>query len=173
MSGVTDDDRTLILGLGNPLRGDDGLATAVLDALTQMPLPPAVTLLDSGTPGLDLLLLWEGYSRVIIVDAALMDLPPGTWRRFVLADVIIRSENTALQGTLHAAGLAEALALADALEALPEQLIIYGVQPQDVAWRPGLSAAVAATIPEICTAICQEITKPPAAIALPEAASDM
>ena len=79
-----------------------------------------VDLLDGGTPGLETVLLFEGYQRVIIVDAADMGLPPGTWRRFTPDTAQIRSSEAALGGTLHTAGLAEALALARALNLLPD-----------------------------------------------------
>ena len=45
---------TLILGLGNPLRGDDGVGTAVIANLRNHPdLPPDVDLVDGGTAGLE------------------------------------------------------------------------------------------------------------------------
>ena len=34
--------RTLVLALGNPLRGDDGVGAAVLDCLRMCALPPEV-----------------------------------------------------------------------------------------------------------------------------------
>lgn len=149
--------RTLVLGLGNPLRGDDGVATAVLEALRQTVAAwPHVAVMDGGTPGLETSLLWEGYSRVIIVDAADMGCPPGAWQRLTL-DAVQLSRGTTLHGTLHAAGLAEALELAAALERLPAELVIYGVQPQEIGWRPGLSAAVASAVPAVCAAIVDEI----------------
>jgi hydrogenase maturation protease len=71
---------TLVLALGNPLRGDDGVGAAVLNALPA--LPPGVTGMDGGTPGLGLVLSLQGYDRAIILDAAEMGEMPGTWRRF-------------------------------------------------------------------------------------------
>ena len=43
-------DETLVLALGNPLRGDDGAAGAVLAQLAGLPLPDTVVLRDGGTP---------------------------------------------------------------------------------------------------------------------------
>jgi hydrogenase maturation protease len=163
--------KTLVLGLGNPLRGDDGLGTAVIAALAASALPPHVDLLDGGTPGLETVLLWQGYERVLIVDAAQMNLPPGTWRSFSLQEAALHGGDTALKGTLHNAGLAEAVALAEALDALPADLLIFGVQPQETSWAAGLSEVVKTAVPAVCAAILSEIEKPPAAHAAPEASN--
>ena len=147
--------RTLVLALGNPLRGDDGVGAAVLAALAELPdLPGGVTLLEGGTPGLETVLLLEGYARAIVVDAADMGRQPGAWARFTPADV---SLGTGAGGNLHSAGLAEALALGGALGILPAEIVIYGVQPALVGWEPGLSDDVRAAVPEVCRAIRQEV----------------
>ena len=140
---------TLVLALGNPLRGDDGVGAAVLDALPA--LPAGVTGLDGGTPGLGLVLSLQGYDRTIIVDAAEMGEAPGTWRRFT--PDCLRTRDSVLRGTLHDAGLAEALVLGEALGVLPSEVLIFGVQPGEIGWAPGLTAAVAAAIPGLCEAI--------------------
>ncbi len=147
---------TLILALGNPLRGDDGAGTAVIEALRDHPLPPDVELLDGGTPGLETVLYFQGRSRAIVVDAADMGLEPGEWRRFTLGDIRLKSNDMALRGTLHYAGLAEAVALAEAMDALPAELIIYGIQPQSIGWQPGLSDAVRTAVKEVARQIVHE-----------------
>lgn len=140
---------TLVLALGNPLRGDDGVGAAVLNALPA--LPPGATGLDGGTPGLGLVLSLQGYDRAIIVDAAEMGEIPGTWRRFTPDG--LRTPDSDLHGTLHDAGLAEALLLGEALGTLPSEIIIFGIQPGEIGWAPGLTPAVAAAIPGLCEAI--------------------
>ena len=146
---------TLVLSLGNPLRGDDGVGTAVLTLLAAYPIiPPGVVLLDGGTPGLETVLLLEGYQKVIIIDAADMGLEPGAWRRFSSAKLAAQEAN--LTGTLHQAGLAEALELADALNMLPDEVIIFGVQPGEIGWEPGLSVGVETAVSEVCKAILAE-----------------
>jgi hydrogenase maturation protease len=140
---------TLVLALGNPLRGDDGVGAAVLKALPA--LPPGVTGLDGGTPGLGLVLSLQGYDRAIILDAAEMGERPGTWRRF--APDSLRTSDSNLHGTLHDAGLAEALVLGEALGILPSEVIIFGIQPGEVGWSTGLTPAVAKAIPGLCEAI--------------------
>lgn len=155
--------RALVLGLGNPLRGDDGAGPATIAALRALPLPPHVELIDGGTPGLETVLVWQGYGRVYIVDAAQMGMAPGAWRRFTLQEAQLEQAPDALQGTLHAAGLAEAVALAAALEALPEALVIFGVEPRATAWGMGLSTEVETAVSQVCRALAAELQEPPPA----------
>ena len=108
-------------------------------------------LTDGGTAGLETVLLLQGYQCAIIIDAADMGLDPGTWRRFTVAEAALTTSG--LRGTLHQAGLGDALALGEALGILPNEIIVYGVQPEDIGWSPGLSAPVRAAIPEICASI--------------------
>ncbi|MBK8987754.1 MAG: hydrogenase maturation protease [Chloroflexi bacterium] len=152
--------KTLVLALGNLLRGDDGVGTAVCQSLLAYhPLPEGVELLDGGTPGLETALLLEGCQRAIIIDAADMGLPPGEWRRFLPGDGRLPSRDAHLRGTMHYAGLAEALALGDALGILPPEVVIYGIQPEDVGWQEGLSAAVATAVPQVAAAVWRELSR--------------
>jgi hydrogenase maturation protease len=145
---------TLVVALGNLLRGDDGVATAVLTTLaTTHPLPETVTLLDGGTPGLETALLFQGVDHVIIIDAAEMGKPPGYWQRIDFATAKLIGNPDAFKGTLHDAGLAEAILLADALNILPTKLQIFGIQPQAIGWEPGLSDVVAGVVKEVSTAV--------------------
>ncbi|MCZ7546784.1 MAG: hydrogenase maturation protease [Anaerolineae bacterium] len=137
---------TLVLALGNPLRGDDGVGAAVLERLAQAGPPPGATLLDGGTPGLETVLLLQHCARAIIIDAASMGCAPGEWVRFRVDAVQMQPADPTLRGTLHSAGLAEALALGAALGTLPGAVVIYGVEPEAIGWEPGLSAPVAAAV---------------------------
>ena len=148
---------TIVLALGNPLRGDDGVGMAVLEQLSAHCFDAVVALVDGGTAGLETALLLQGYRRAIVVDAADMACEAGQWRRFMLDAVQLPMDETLCDGTLHNAGLAEALALAQALDVCPPEVVIYGVQPAVIGWEPGLSAPVRAAIPAICAAIQTEL----------------
>jgi hydrogenase maturation protease len=138
---------TLILGLGNPLRGDDGIGPAVIAWLHTRQLPRHVVAVDGATGGLELALTMMGYDRVLIVDAADMHRQPGEWVRF--RPDLTRLDDAEPLLSMHDAGLAEALALAASLKLLPESVVIFGVQPAQIDWSPGLSAAVAAAVPAV------------------------
>ena len=149
--------KSLILGLGNTLRGDDGVGAAVIAALRSHGLPPHVTAMDGGMPGLETVLIWQGYDRVFIIDAAAMGLAPGEWRRFLPGEAVLPVGEGHLQGTLHNAGLAEALALAEALEMLPPQLIFFCVQPEYLGWSSTLTDSVRSSIQEVVKALAAEL----------------
>jgi hydrogenase maturation protease len=146
---------TVVLGLGNALRGDDGVGPAVIEWLEQQGLPGGVEAIDGGTAGLDIVSTLIERERAIIVDAANVGRAPGEWVRFTPDVTPLKDKDTTL--SLHAAGLTEALALGAALKALPPTIIIYGVQPQSLDWSAQLSAEVQAAVPEVGQAILAEV----------------
>ncbi len=146
---------TLVLGLGNPLRGDDGIGPRVIESLHRRGLPAGVAALDAGAAGLDLLNLLDGPQRVIIVDAAEMGRAAGAVVRFRPEDVTLTG--SAERFSLHRTAAADALALADALGIPLPEIVVYGVQPTRVGWGEGLSDEVAAAIPGLVQTILREI----------------
>ena len=152
----------LVLGVGNPLRGDDGLGPRTIEELEDRELPEKVETLDAGTGGLDLLHLIEGRDRVIIIDAADLDrgtgqVAPGELVRFTPNQVHLMEAGDRL--SFHHAGLAEVLALARALDRPLPPIVVFGVQPQDVGWGQGLSPEVEAKLPALIEAVLQEIDR--------------
>ena len=145
----------LILGLGNALRGDDGVGPAVIEWLERQGLPGGVEAIDGGPSGLDIVSTLMGHERAIIVDAANIDRAPGEWVRFTPDMARLKENDTPL--SLHSAGLAEALALGAALNVLPSTIVIYGVQPQSLDWSPQLSDEVQAAVMAVGQAILREL----------------
>lgn len=62
--------KTLVLGLGNVLMGDEGIGVYVVRELEKRALPAGVECLDGGTGGFTLLEPLENADRIVIVDAA-------------------------------------------------------------------------------------------------------
>jgi len=54
------------------------------------------------------------------------------------------------------AGLRDALRLAQALKMLPDEVIIFGVQPASLEWGSGLSSQVEAALPALVAAVLEE-----------------
>jgi hydrogenase maturation protease len=147
---------TLILGVGNPLYGDDAIGVIAVNVLQQRDdLPPEVVVVDGGTEGIGLIPLMENYRRVILVDAVPMDQPPGTIRRFTWDEVRpIVSERVL---SLHQSDLTEALVLAETLDCLPPEVVIYGIQPHNREWDQPMSAAVESALPTLLDALIEEV----------------
>lgn len=151
---------TLVVGLGNPLRGDDGLGVRVAQLLAAGPsardLPADIEVVDAGTPGLGLVPLLEGRRRAIVIDAADMGRAPGEFVRFALDEARLLGEDEG-HFSVHAAGLREALLLAQALDILPDEMVFFGMQPARVEWEAGLSPQVEAALPELVEAVLREV----------------
>ena len=71
-------ERTVVLGLGNILLGDEGVGVHVVEELERRGGLPDVELVDGGTAGFSLMPFFDGAGLVIIVDAADDGHPPGT-----------------------------------------------------------------------------------------------
>jgi hydrogenase maturation protease len=147
----------LVLGLGNPLRGDDGLGPAVIAALRGR-AGRGLTLIESD--GYDLLewLASETFERIVIVDAADLGQAPGRWLRLTPEQLAAASN----QRLSHGMGLMESLALLAVLGQRPPAMSIYAIQPAAVGWGPGISLEVVGAVAAVATAILQELAPPKA-----------
>ena len=153
---VTSRPPTLIIGLGNLLRGDDGVGVRLAQILARQTVPDGVEVVDGGTQGLGLVPLLEGRQQVILVDAAEVGKTPGQFVRFTLDEAALRGSDQHL--SVHAAGLREALLLAQALKLLPGEVVIFGMQPANLDWETTLSPEVEAALPDLLSAVLAEIT---------------
>jgi hydrogenase maturation protease len=140
-------ERTLILGVGNPLMGDDGAGIEAVRMLAEEKLHPNITVKDAATPGWTLVEWIKDWPAVVIVDAMQMGLKPGEWQCFDAGDVRFTSSEGAI--SLHDADLASGLALAEALDLLPPQLTFYGIEPETTEHGMKLSPAVSANLPDL------------------------
>ena len=145
---------TLILGVGNPFRRDDGIGPAVIARLQAEQLPEAVDLLDGGTDGLNLLEYLKPYQHAIIIDAVEMGLPPGEIRVFSPNEVKLTIQSDAL--STHGFGLAEVIGLMERLE-VDTRLQVLGVQAKDIAFGEEMSPEIASKTEEVVQLIWEMI----------------
>lgn len=73
--------KTLVLGLGNVIMGDEGIGVHVVRALERQPLPDDVECLDGGTGGFILLEPLQAADHIILIDATDDGNEPGTVTR--------------------------------------------------------------------------------------------
>jgi hydrogenase maturation protease len=73
--------KTLVLGIGNTLMGDEGVGVHVVRALEKHPIPQGVECLDGGTGGFILLEPMQDADRIIMIDATADENPVGTVTR--------------------------------------------------------------------------------------------
>lgn len=136
--------RTVIIGIGNPWRRDDGVGWAVAEAVGHR-LGPVVEVVESDGEPTRLLDAWAGIDVAVVVDAVRGDGAPG--KIHVWADTPELPSAPRSTGS-HALGLADAVALGRALHRLPKRLIVIGVEAHETSPGHGLSSAVAGAVEE-------------------------
>jgi len=148
---------TVVLGVGNPLMGDDGLGLVALERLRRgWTFSPHVELVDGGTWGMNLLPTIESASHLLVVDAIHRDLPPGASVRMERED-LPRMLSSVLSP--HQIDLKEVFALAEIRGTFPPEAVALGLQPHVVAMGTELSEAVAARMDSLLAAIIEQLTE--------------
>lgn len=145
----------LVIGIGNPLRGDDGAGHAVVRAIRAS--VPDVPVLLAGGDGAALLEAWKDVAVVVVVDAVRSGAAPGTVHRFeATAAALPRVLSSA---STHTFGLPDAVELSRTLGTLPRRLIVYGIEGAEFAAGEGLSADVQAAVPLVAAQVLEELAR--------------
>jgi hydrogenase maturation protease len=147
--------RVLVVGIGHPQRSDDGLGPAVTRALREAGLVGA-RIVDASGDMVGLLELWEGADAVVLVDATRGAGEPG---RVLRIDAQQAEAGAAAFVSSHAFDLAGALALARALDRLPREIVLFGVEGASFASGASLSPEVAASVPAVAAAVQREVQR--------------
>ncbi len=134
-------EHTLVLGLGNPLMGDDGLGLRALARLRQEWEVEGADLVDGGTWGMNLLPLIEDTARLLLLDAIDVGAAPGTLVELERDEI---PRLFARKLSPHEVDLREVLALAELRGTLPREMAALGLQPRDVELGTELTPEVAA-----------------------------
>ena len=150
--------KTVVIGVGNLLLGDEGVGIHAVRELKKKALPSGVEVLDAGVAGIGLLDLFQGAEKVLLIDAADMNRVPGTVVRFTPDDIQSHAESPKFSA--HDVGLLEVLQLAKALSQSPPQVVIVGVQPREISWGMDLTPEIQAALPKVVEAVLKEIKQP-------------
>jgi hydrogenase maturation protease len=146
---------TVVIGVGNPLMGDDGLGIAALERLRdRWRFEPHVDLIDGGTWGLNLLPHVEGARRVLFIDAINIDAEPGTLVELEREDI---PRFLASKLSPHQIDVKEVLALAELRGTLPEELVAIGLQPGSVEMRFSLSPVLASRLDDVVARVIRRL----------------
>jgi len=134
--GVTS--RLVVIGVGNRDRGDDAVGPIVCDRIGELDLPDVESVVFEGSV-LDLPIHWSTTDRVVIVDAA---EPAGEPGRIIEVDG--RATRLVTPGPLstHTIDVGAAIELARALDRLPAQLSIIGIEGAEFEFGAWLTSAV-------------------------------
>jgi hydrogenase maturation protease len=143
---------TLVIGLGNPLMGDDGVGWHVAERLAGDPrLPESVEVMCGGTDLLRCGGQMEGRSRVILIDAIQDDRQPGSVLVFgeTLPEMDSRQEHA------HHLSAVQAIQLLKMMVAAP--IALLGISISSAVTRTELSPAVDGRMPSILDRVLQEL----------------
>jgi len=123
--------RILVLGIGNLLWADEGFGVRCVEALNAgWCFPGNVTVMDGGTQGLYLLPYVQEADCLLVFDAVDYGDRPGDLRE-VVGDQVPRFMG-AKKMSLHQTGFQEVLAAAALTGKLPGELVLIGVQPEEL-----------------------------------------
>jgi hydrogenase maturation protease len=143
----------LVIGIGNPGRGDDGAGREVARRLA-LRCDDEVETRECDGCATSLMDAWAGASDVVLVDACRGAGPRGSVHSFGPADVL------RLAGLRHASshslGVAAAIGLARALGSLPRRLVIHAIEAGSTGEGEGLSPEVDRGVQEVVDLVVQD-----------------
>jgi hydrogenase maturation protease len=155
--------KTIIIGLGNPILGDDGVGCVVAQEISKLALfvsgSVVVECLSAG--GLTLMESLAGYHRAILVDAVQTGLHrPGTVIQLPLDDLPEQASSHMISA--HDASLKTALQLGHEMGVqLPKQIIVVGIEAEQVYdFSDTLSSRISEAIPEAVQVVCNLLIQP-------------
>lgn len=150
--------KTLVIGLGNPILGDDGVGWKVAEEVKkQLTSPPAPLLKGEGSEvdvdflslgGISLMEQLIGYERAILIDAIASDQEPGS---VTVAELSETPHYSTLHTTsAHDTSLQNALKLGKEMGAkLPETVLVVGIATNRVYdFSEELSVSATNAVPE-------------------------
>jgi hydrogenase maturation protease len=156
----------VVIGVGNPDRGDDAAGPAVARRLQNgiMAVPeldPDIAqairprIVEHGGEATTLVLQMDGAEQAFLIDACVSGGPPGTIHRF---DVSCNAMPAVASGvSTHGFGLAAAVELARALGRLPRRSIVYAIEGASFEAGAPLSPPVAEAVAEVALRLRAEI----------------
>ena len=150
-------EQVTILGVGNLLFRDEGVGIRVLETLQERyEFADNVSLYDGGTLGLNLLGVISEADHLIVVDAIRNGGAPGTLYRLDREQI---PQRVRAKNSLHQVDLLEALTLCQALEKVPDTVIV-GVEPEDItSLSLDLTTPVRARLDDLIRMTLQELER--------------
>jgi hydrogenase maturation protease len=148
--------RRIVIGIGNPERGDDAAGRIVARRLRGA-LPQDIEIVEHDGEATGLLALLGGADAAFLIDACLSDASPGSIHCCDLAKGPLPPSASPVSS--HGLGVAEALELARALGRLPRLCIVYAIEGQRFEVGASLSAAVTAAIAKVVRRLRTELAE--------------
>jgi hydrogenase maturation protease len=158
--------RRIVIGIGNPDRGDDGAGRAVARRLRDL-LPPSIEVCEEGGEAAALLAMLDGAAAAFLIDACASGAPAGTVHRFDTSVTTLPRAVFALSS--HGIGVAEAIELARALGQLPPHCVVYAIEGASFKHGAALSTPVSQAVAGVVRRLYGELAVYPGAEGEPHA----
>jgi len=149
--------KTIILGVGNLILGDDGVGVHVANELKKHVNSPDIPIGEAITGGMNLLDLLLGYDKAIIIDAVKSESSGmGEVRRIPLSNF-----TTMHSCNPHDVSLIEAIEMAKKLgeDRIPKEIVIIGIMMKEIPCEFGekLSKEIETAVPKAIEMTLNEI----------------
>lgn len=147
--------KVLVIGVGNPYRSDDAAGLIIARQIKEQVLH-YVDVIEENGDGAALMEAWKNADKVVLIDAVSSGRKPGTIYRFDARAQAIPTKF--FHYSTHAFSVAEAVELARALNRLPDQLIVYGIEGKNYESGFEFSPEVESSLKEVVNRVLKEIT---------------
>ncbi|MEP0323998.1 hydrogenase maturation protease [Bauldia litoralis] len=147
---------TLIVGIGNTDRGDDGVGRLIARRLKAM-VAPEVRVVEHDGEAASLLACLEGVRTAFLIDACVSGGAPGAVRRLNLEQDGDTLPDLQFGISTHGFGLAEAIALGEALGNLPPRTVVFAIEAGGFETGAALTPAVADAIETVAGMVADEV----------------
>lgn len=145
-----------VVGLGNELRGDDGVGPRILELLTDIKHPIPIKFIHAGADAFILLEHLVDSEPLIVLDCARMGQPPGTVRKFEISEANLQCVTEAI--ALHGFSFAEIVEMARKVGPIAPCSVV-GIEPLQTEMNTPLSIKVEQSIPKAIALVKEEIGK--------------
>ena len=146
----------LVLGIGSRDRGDDGAGPETIARLRERPLPKNVRLQELWGDGTEIMQAWQGFQRVIVIDASCSSAAAGSIKRI---DANARElANDVFHASTHQFGLAQAVEMARSLKELPSGLMLYALEGRQFGYRDELSREIQHAVSQVADEIAANLS---------------
>ncbi len=152
--------KTLVLGIGNPILGDDGVGFHVIQGLLQHVGNGTadIDIREASIGGLSVLDVIVGYDKVVLVDAIKTDCgEAGQVYKLRPEDF---TNTVHLTTSAHDTNLATAIKIGNefAREQMPKEIVIFAIEVEEVTkFTENMTETVRKAVPEVVNLVLREI----------------
>lgn len=147
--------RAVVLGIGNTILTDEAFGVRCVEALERSyAVPDTVQCIDGGTSGMEMIEDLSHLDFLIVLDVLKTGAAPGTVVKIAGDDIPVFFRRKL---SPHQIALPDVLASLELLDAVPQEIIVLGVEPISLELGLEMTPTVAGKIPEVVARAVQEL----------------